>query len=304
MAGRLVYWRFISLAAVVLAGCSVIPKEASDAIVSATPEGMRGNVAAGMNVVRTVPVEEEVAIGKEEAGRLLGAAPLVKDQKAQRYVNEVGNWVAAQAGRPELTWRFGIIDSPDINSFALPGGYIFITKGLYSNLSSEAQLAGVLGHEIAHVVKQHHVSNWKKSQAIAMGEKAGSAQLQKQTGGNALGQEAVNNVLGNGAEMLARGLDRSAEEEADRLGVMYATKAGYSPWGLVDVLQTLSQINPSASGVALLFKTHPQPQVRLDALSVFMGDQFDTYAGYEGAGMLPTLAQAHKVVHHRARRKA
>jgi len=92
--------------------------------------------------------EEEIALGREIAGNLLGAAPLVKDAALQKYVNSVGRWVASQSERPDLPWRFGVIESEDLNAFAAPGGYIMLTKGLYRKLNNEAQLAGVLGHEI------------------------------------------------------------------------------------------------------------------------------------------------------------
>ena len=100
---------------------------------------------------------DEIRIGQQIAGNLLGAVPLVRDDGLQRYVNVVGNWVVAQAGRTELPWRFGVLDTEDINAFSAPGGYVFITLGLYRQLDSEAELAGVLGHEIAHVTQKHHL---------------------------------------------------------------------------------------------------------------------------------------------------
>src|SRR5438128_1407145 len=95
--------------------------------------------------------EEEVRIGRHLAANLLGAAPLVRDEPLQAYVNRVGRWVASQGERPELKWYFGVLETEDVNAWALPGGYVFVTKGLYRLLASESELAGVLGHEIAHV---------------------------------------------------------------------------------------------------------------------------------------------------------
>ncbi|HSF71136.1 MAG TPA: M48 family metalloprotease, partial [Methylotenera sp.] len=91
--------------------------------------------------------EEEIALGREITGSLLGAAPLVKDAALQQYVNKVGRWVANQSERSDLPWKFGVIDSADLNAFAAPGGYVLVTKGLYQKLQNEAQLASVLGHE-------------------------------------------------------------------------------------------------------------------------------------------------------------
>ena len=215
---------------------------------------------------------EEVSLGREIAGNLLGAAPLVKDAALQKYVNSVGRWVASQSERPELPWRFGVIESDDLNAFAAPGGYIMLTKGLYKKLKNEAQLAGVLGHEIAHVVKKHQLKVLQKQQLLSMGAGLLSDKYAKD---NAL----VSKAIGSGAEISARSLDKSAEYEADRLGLSYATRAGYDPYGLTEVLQTLGQSGNNDASIALLFKTHPHPDDRLTALSESVGTQLDKITG-------------------------
>lgn len=224
-------------------------------------------------LVTGTSTEEEIAIGEEIAGRLLGAAPLAQDEGLQRYVNEVGNWVALQSNRADLKWYFGVLDPEDINAFAAPGGFIFITKGLYRKLHNEAELAGVLGHEIGHVVKQHHLNLIKKSKAIDMG----SSLLSQKFGKDKKGGVAIQNLIGNGAEIMARGLDKDAEYEADRIGVVVATRAGYDAYGLPTVLQEIGHVGPSDSSVALLFKTHPHPDTRLTKLGDSMGEKFDKY---------------------------
>jgi len=214
---------------------------------------------------------EEIAIGRQIAGNLLGAAPLVKDDKLQKYVNRVGRWVATQSERPDLPWHFGVIQSEDLNAFAAPGGYIFITLGLYRTFQSEADLAGVLGHEVGHVIRQHHLKILQQSKLVDAGSKA----LSKSVGGN----DKVQQIIGSGAEVVARGLDKDAEFEADRIGVVLASRAGYDAYGLPSVLQ---QIGHSAKGddrVALLFKTHPLPEDRLNTLDGAMGDRFDRVKG-------------------------
>lgn len=212
--------------------------------------------------------EEEISLGREIAGNLLGAAPLVKDEALQKYVNSVGRWVASQSERPDLPWRFGVIESEDINAFAAPGGYVMITKGLYRKLSNEAQLAGVLGHEIGHVVKKHQLKVLQKQQLLNIGAGFLSDKYAKD---NKLASKAI----GTGAEISARSLDKSAEYEADRLGLSYATRAGYEPYGLTEVLQTIGQTNKNDSSVALLFKTHPHPDERLVALGDAIGSRLD-----------------------------
>lgn len=219
-----------------------------------------------------VPLQDEVKIGRHIAGRLLGASPLVDNPALQQYVNRVGRWVAAQSERPDLNWTFGIIDSPDINAFAAPGGYIFVTRGLYGLLRDEAELAGVLAHEVAHVTRKHHLKVMQKSQMIG----AGSDLLSKQLGKK---DDRIKGLIGSGAEIMARGLDKDAEFEADRDGVVLATRAGYDSFGLPAVLQEIGHVSSDGNSVALLFKTHPHPDERLARLGDAMGGRFDAVTG-------------------------
>ena len=212
--------------------------------------------------------EEEIALGREITGSLLGAAPLVKDEALQKYVNQVGRWVANQSERADLPWKFGVIDSADLNAFAAPGGYVLLTKGLYQKIQSEAQLAGVLGHEIAHIVKKHQLKVLQKQQLLGYGASRLSGLFGKK---DKLAKKALN----TGAEISARGLDKDAEFEADRMGLTLAYRAGYDAYGLPDVLQTIGQTNKSDSSVALLFKTHPSPDERLAKLGDSIGDKLD-----------------------------
>lgn len=212
--------------------------------------------------------EDEIKIGREIAGNLLGAAPLVKDGELQKYVNQVGRWVALQSERPDLPWHFGVIDSNDINAFATPGGNVLITKGLYRKLSSEAELAGVLGHEIGHVVKKHQLKLLQKQQFLDVG----AGLLGDKAGKN---NDTIKKLIGNGAEICARSLDKDAEFEADRIGMVLSARAGYDPYGLPEVLQELGHVNKNDSRVALLFKTHPAPDDRLVKLSDAVGDRLD-----------------------------
>lgn len=208
---------------------------------------------------------DEEKLGREIAGRLLGAAALVNDARLQQYVNKVGRYVAAQSGRPDLNWTFGVIESSSVNAFAAPGGYVFITRGLYAILKSEAELAGVLGHEIGHVNARHHVRLMQKQRALSMGQEF----LSKKAGNN-----TVKALVGNGAEIFSRSLDKDSEFEADRLGIYYATKSGYDTYGLPAVLDRLNAAGDS-DAVSLLYKTHPLPSERLAALDAALGTQYD-----------------------------
>ena len=209
---------------------------------------------------REMPQDEEIALGQDVAARLLGAAPLADDARLQRYVNNVGRWLASQSERPDLAWRFGVLEAKEVNAFAVPGGTVFITRGLLEKMTSEAELAGVLAHEISHVVRKHHLKAIQKSALASLGGQAASAAF------NELNPEAKQKLVSFGTEMYSRGLDKGDELEADRLGVVIAARAGYDPYGLPAVLQTLQAANPSDSSVALMFKTHPAPTERLQAL--------------------------------------
>lgn len=275
------------LAAMVLAGCigtvsaqgfldilkKAIPQAPSAPSTSNTSQASSITKALG-GLFGSTSKEEEVEIGKQLAGNLLGAVPLVRDDKLQAYVNKVGRWLASQTERADFNWYFGVIESDDINAFALPGGYVFVTRGLYNRLGSEAELAGVLGHEIGHIIMQHHLKVLRQSQVVS----GGSGLLAGQIRQGGIGNAAAQNLLGNGAEALARGLDKDAEFEADRIGVVLAARAGYSPYGLPVVLQKIGRSNATDSSVALLFKTHPSPQDRLSMLGDAMTDSFDKYA--------------------------
>jgi len=228
--------------------------------------------------------EEEIELGRGIAANVLGAAPLVRDEALQRYVNRVGLWLAMQTERPDLPWRFGVIDSSDINAFALPGGIVLVTAGLYDNLRDEAELAGVLAHEIAHVVQKHQVDAIKK----AMGREFATEIAGEVSGrsDNELVRRFGDKAFKAGTEVLARGLDKKDEHDADARGMVIAARAGYNPFGLAGVLQTLDMATPGNKSVALLFSTHPTPASRIEYLEALVGQKLDAYAGTAPPGRL------------------
>ncbi len=246
-------------------------KPAEQTTKPATQESAQQPQPFSLSLFGKTSLEDEIRIGRQVSGDLLGAAPLVKDETLQRYVNSVGRWVALQSKRPDLTWHFGVIESEDINAFSAPGGYVFLTKGLYKRLNNEAELAGVLGHEIAHVTQKHHLNLLKQSQLIGALAQAVTKEVKS-------GDQAVQNLIGNGAEMMARGLDKDAEFEADRIGIVYAARSGYDAWGLPTVLQDMATLNTKDDRLALLYKTHPTAADRLSKLGDAVGDRFDSLA--------------------------
>lgn len=243
-------------------------KEGVQQQIEATTGGSSRGTLPGLG---STSQEDEIAIGRQIAGNLLGASALVKDARLQKYINNVGRWVANQSERPDLPWHFGVIESSDVNAFAAPGGYIFLTRGLYRLLRNEAELAGVLGHEIGHVIRQHHLKILQQSRLVDLGGKL----LAKQVGGS----DKVQQLIGSGAEVVARSLDKNAEFEADRIAVVLATRSGYDSFALPEVLQQIGHFAKDDGSVALLFKTHPHPDDRLEKLGGAMSDRFDGIKG-------------------------
>jgi beta-barrel assembly-enhancing protease len=212
---------------------------------------------------------QEIMLGEGIASNLLGAAPLLNNPPVQQYVNRVGRWLTLQTERPNLPWQFGVLDDNDVNAFSTPGGYVFITKGLLAQMNSEAELAGVLAHEISHVLRKHHLQAIKKgAQTELLSDLANDAITSN-------GKDPrLTKLVSAGTEVYARGLDKKDEFEADRMGVVIAARAGYDPYGLPAVLQTLQSLNPSDSSVALMFKTHPALADRLSQLDQEMSGKF------------------------------
>lgn len=215
-------------------------------------------------------LEEEKEIGRTSAAVLLGAVELFHDKRTQMYVNKVGRWVALQSSRPDLPWRFAVLNDTDINAFAAPGGYVFITKGLLASLRSEAELAGVLAHEIAHVTQKHHLDAIQHQARLKLGGMVVGAALAERGHDT----EKLAAIAGGARFIYSRGLNKEDEFEADRIGVVLAARAGYDPYGLPATLQTLDRINDETGRLALLFKTHPKPTERLAQLTTAMEGHF------------------------------
>lgn len=216
--------------------------------------------------------EQEILLGQGIASNLLGTAALLPNQSIQRYVNSVGRWLSLQTERPDLPWTFAVLDDDSINAFAAPGGYILITKGLLLRMKSEAELAGVLAHELSHVLKKHHLHAIKKAAGMNLAKDALSYAAESK-GTN----PALTKMASAGTELYTRGLDKEDEFEADRMGVVIAARAGYEAYGLPAVLLSLQTVNPQSASLALMFKSHPPLSERLALLETSMGNAFERY---------------------------
>ncbi|MFZ5573206.1 MAG: M48 family metalloprotease [Thermodesulfobacteriota bacterium] len=179
-------------------------------------------------------IEAEILFGRELAARILGAYGLDEDTELNRYVNLVGRATALHSGRPELIYYFGVLASDDINAYAAPGGYVFITRGALLKMANEAQLAGVLGHEIAHITERHVIRelNIKGEDRSAV---AGIAGLIGGATGGAV--KSLEQAMDRAADILFReGYKVTDEIEADRIGMLMAASAGYDPAALKQFL--------------------------------------------------------------------
>jgi len=219
---------------------------------------------------------EELALGPEIAGRILGARPLWDDGSVQQRVNLVGRWVASQTSRPELPWTFGVIDTPEVNAFAAPGGFILVTRGLYELLSSDSELAAVLGHEIGHCVQRDHYKVIHKQELATVGK---DQAVQNVTIGNdsVAGSYARRYVETNGAAIMLTSLDREAEYRSDEAAEFYLARAGMNPLALYAVLQKLTALGSESASLAQLYKTHPPLDGRLDRIDQRGLGELETY---------------------------
>ncbi len=220
------------------------------------------------------PIDEpkEIEIGRQLAAVLLGSKPMHGDAALQRYVNQLGRWIALQTGRPLLPWTFTVLDDPGFNAFAAPGGYVFVTSGLVDRVD-EAELAGILAHEITHVTERHHLQALRtKARAGAFTQLIGS-QIRTSAVGSLVSQQ----VLAMARSLYSSGLDQQDEFDADRQGVVFAARAGFDPYGLPGVLQQLRGQAPDDPLFALSLSTHPPAQQRLDALATAMGNRLDAF---------------------------
>lgn len=238
---------------------------------------------------------QEIALGSKEHLAVLKEMPAYPDARLQAYVNAVGQRLASQSHRSTLQWHFTVLDSPDINAFALPGGYVYVTRGIMAYLESEAELAGVIGHEIGHVTARHGAQRATRQQTAGIGVLAASvlgAVLESQGIGGA-GQ-----IASEASQLVAAGYiasyGRDQELQADRLGAEYLARNRYDPNNMVEVIRLLKSQEqyaadraraqgrePSAGGGWLA--SHPSSDQRLSAITA-LATQFRSQGSYADGG--------------------
>ena len=210
------------------------------------------NPVTGQRELSLVSPEQELRIGSEGYQAVVAEYGLYGDPALQAYVTEVGQKVAHASHQPGLAWRFAVLDDPTVNAFAMPGGYIYITRGILAHLNSEAQLAGVLGHEIGHVTHRHTAERITQQQLYGLG--LGLASTVSET------VRRYGDLAQQGLGLLFLKYSRDDERQADELGVGYATAAGYDPREIPSTYAMLKRVSEQA-GQRLpgFLSTHPDP---------------------------------------------
>lgn len=248
-------WIVLSLVATIATGSAANAQTRTFDLGAAfdTVKGVAKSQAVG-----SMTEAEEIKVGQDVAASTMGAYPLIREEKLQRALNQIGVWVALQSTRPELPWRFAAVEGDQVNAFAAPGGTIMVTRGMLNMVSNEAELACVLGHEIGHVARKHHLAVLQKTLLVEAGTSALSIQSKSQDSA-----EMKKRLLGEGREIFSRGLDRSAETEADEDGVLLAAKAGYDPSACLVFMKRMAGMKGETDALEALYKTHPPAPARV-----------------------------------------
>jgi predicted Zn-dependent protease len=218
--------------------------------------GCAVNPATGERQLALISEEQEIELGRDSDPKIVASMGLYADEDLQDYVQNLGRTLAAATERPHLPWTFRVLDDPVVNAFALPGGFVYITRGILPYLDSEAELAGVLEHEIGHVTARHSVEKMSRAQFTQIGSRLGGL----------LGSrvESLMGIVTAPVQLLDLKFSRDDETEADRLGVRYMGAQGYDPYELAEVMGMLGRSSGSGEEgrVPQWLSTHPTPENR------------------------------------------
>ena len=225
------------------------------------------NPATGERQLSLVSEAQEVQLGQQAAREVEQTIGLVDDQQLQAYVARIGRQLAAASERPSLPWRFGVVDDPTPNAFALPGGPIYLTRGMMNLMDSEAELASVLGHEIGHVTARHSAAMISRQQLAQLGLGLGGILYPE--------LQSFGQALGVGLELLFLKHGRDAERQADDLGFRYAGRGNYDLREMADVFASLERIGEMETRSALpsWLTTHPAPAERIERVNAMLAKQ-------------------------------
>lgn len=218
------------------------------------------NPVTGKTELMLLSESDEVQLGQQSDKEIVAQFGLYNDQQLQAYIEQLGQTMVKVSHRPNLAFSFRLLDSPVINAFAVPGGYVYITRGILAYLNNEAELAGVMGHEIGHVTARHSAKQYTKAQLAQVGLGVGTILSEDFRKFSGLAQAGVG--------LIFLRFSRDAERQSDDLGVEYSTKVGYDAREMGNFFHTLDQMNPSEDkgGLPGWFSTHPNPADRVDAV--------------------------------------
>ena len=220
--------------------------------------GCARNPVTGKNEISLVSESQEIEMGKQGAQEVAQSIGFVEDPELQAYVANIGKRMAAKSERPHLPWEFHVVNDAAVNAFAIPGGFIYVTRGLLAHMNSEAELASVLGHEVGHVTARHSVQQISKAQLATLGLGIGSI-LSSDVA-------SVAGVASQGLGVLFLKYGRDAETQADQLGFRYALGLNYDVREMSNVFQTLNRASQAGGGGGRLpewLSTHPNPENRV-----------------------------------------
>jgi predicted Zn-dependent protease len=227
------------------------------AVVASSVAGCAMNPATGQRQLSFISEAQEVDLGRQAAQEVQQSIGLVQDPELQQYVSRIGLALAAKSERPELPWQFQVVDDPSPNAFALPGGFIFVTRGMLTLMTSEAELASVLGHEIGHVTARHSVNQISKQQLAQLGLGLGGIFFPS--------VQELSPAIGTGLGLLFLKYGRDDEREADELGFSYAADGGYDVSEFGDVFEALGRASEGQAGaLPNWLASHPSSQERVE----------------------------------------
>lgn len=227
------------------------------ALIAALATACATNPVTGKRQLSFMSEDQEIQMGRELDAEVRQEMGIYQDEALEKYVEEIGMRLAHESQRPNLPWHFTVVDSPAVNAFALPGGYIYITRGILPYLDNEAQLAGVLGHEIGHVAARHSAQQYTRSAAAGLGVLIGSIFVPQ--------IRPFEQLAEGGLGVMFLKYSRENELQADALGAEYAASGGWDPAQVPEFLTTLSRIDEvgDRNGVPNWLQTHPQPENRV-----------------------------------------
>jgi predicted Zn-dependent protease len=237
------------------------------------------NPVTGNKEFSLVSESQEIAMGQQGAADVAQTMGLYPDSSVQAYVSRLGLALAAKSERPQLPWSYQVVDDPVVNAFALPGGPIFVSRGILTHMNSEAELVSVLGHETGHITARHSASQISKAEVAQVGLGVGmilAPDLQQFAG-----------LASGGLGILFLKFSRDDETQADDLGFRYAYQAGYDVREMLHVFQTLQRVSGGSRGIPEWQSTHPDPgnriqktQARIDSLNKDLSGLTINRAGY------------------------